>query len=768
VTRPAVDAARRAVEAGAGGQRPPGLLGRLLAAVRPEFRVEVLVPGPDDVILGAPVCVVPGCGRVRRERNGLCRGHLQRWRRQGRPELAGFVEATPAPTLGRGRLLACAVPGCNGGRHGQGLCRRHHGAWQQAGRPELAVWAATVTVDPTAVRPVCGLPSCSLWATNEQGGFCRSHQSRWRRWQQRTDQHDVEAFIRDCETRGEERLDFRPLPAQLRLELQYAVQCRVDQRRGRAKPSDLAVVVRVAACSGAGSLLDWPQAVWDATFAELTPRAVANANAIPLGFLRFARRCVDDLAHGQGWDAEYPRDVWDLRRVGIVHPQARRIRFDRIPQPWLRDLVKRWVRWKLTTDVSPVHVARSTTFLVRFARFLATPTVRVDALAGLTREVLERYAAEATYQLDSVRSRRLALGSVNRFLQAIRQHRWDASLPGEAVYYREDFPKPPPLKARGLPEPVMAQLEQPDNLARLADPAVRLLTLILLRTGLRIGDGARLGFDCVVRDAQDAPYLRYWNHKLHREAAVPIDADLADQIGAQQQRVLARWPQPTVLLPRQTANPDGRWPLPQATYRAQLGRWLAACDIRDEHGRLVHITPHQWRHTFATRLLNLDVPQEVVRKLLDHDSHQMTGHYARLHDQTVRRHWEQARKVNIAGETVTLDPGGPLAEAAWAKDRLARAKQALPNGYCGLPLQQTCPHANACLTCPVFITTPQFLPQHHQQRARTLQLIATAQAGGQTRMVEMNRQVLGNLDRIITALEAGADPDLVEGTADAG
>jgi hypothetical protein len=83
-------------------------------------------------------------------------------------------------------------------------------------------------------------------------------------------------------------------------------------------------------------------------------------------------------------------------------------------------------------------------------------------------------------------------------------------------------------------------------------------------------------------------------------------------------------------------------------------------------------------------------------------------------------------------------------------------------------LQQTCPHANACLTCPVFITTPEFLPQHHQQRARTLELIATAEAGGQTRMVEMNRQVLGNLDRVITALEAGDDPDLAEGAADAG
>jgi hypothetical protein len=184
-----------------------------------------------------------------------------------------------------------------------------------------------------------------------------------------------------------------------------------------------------------------------------------------------------------------------------------------------------------------------------------------------------------------------------------------------------------------------------------------------------------------------------------------------------------------------------------------LYRWLESCDIRDEYGEAVHLTPHQWRHTLGTRLINHDVPQEVVRKILDHDSPQMTFHYARLHDTTVRRHWEAARKVNAQGETVVLDPDGRLADAAWAKQRVGRATQALPNGYCGLPVVQTCPHANACLTCPMFITTPEFLPQHHQHHQQVLQIISAAETRGQTRMVEMNQQIATNLSKIITALE---------------
>lgn len=159
------------------------------------------------------------------------------------------------------------------------------------------------------------------------------------------------------------------------------------------------------------------------------------------------------------------------------------------------------------------------------------------------------------------------------------------------------------------------------------------------------------------------------------------------------------------------------------------------------------------KRTLLTTSINRDVPQEVVRRILDHDSPQMTAHYARLHDTTVRRHSEAARKVDMTGRNVTIDPASLLAETAWAKQCLGRATQALPNGFCGLPEQKACPHANACLTCPMFLTTVEFLPQHHQQRAEVVKIITAAETRDQARLAEMNRQVLSNLDRIITSLE---------------
>ena len=280
------------------------------------------------------------------------------------------------------------------------------------------------------------------------------------------------------------------------------------------------------------------------------------------------------------------------------------------------------------------------------------------------------------------------------------------------MFFPADNPKTPERLPRALAEQVMAQLEHPANLDRWDNPAYRLVTLILMRCGLRVTDALRLRTDCVVTDADGAALPALLQPQDETRGAGPDRRGTARLIGEQRQRVADRWPDGArSCSPARPRTSTAATPLSSSTYRLALYRWLARCDIRDEHGQPVHFTPHQWRHTLGTRLINRDVPQEVVRRILDHDSPQMTAHYARLHDTTVRRHWEAARKVDIQRRRPSSStPPGRSAEAAWAKQRLGRATQALPNGFCGLPVQKTCPHANACLTCPMFLTTAEFLP----------------------------------------------------------
>jgi integrase len=657
--------------------RPVGLLAKLMAVVRPEFRSDVLVFDPRDPVFGGPACAVPRCVRAARAQ-GLCPGHHQRWwRTEGKPPLARFTATTDPQVAGRfGNSAASGV-----------------------------------------------VPAC------------------------------------ECQ------VSLAALAPQLRLEVQYVLQCRRDERLARTPVTTVARMVRLLAGLPVTSLLDWDEETFRTSFGRPAP-----GDTGPRALVIYGLRKLEDLAEDHGWETGYRRDVWRLRRLGRATGDGSpaRLRFDAIPQPWLRELAKRWVRWRLSSGLGSTAAARCVTAITRFARFLAAPPVAIGRLAGVDRPVLERYLADLHAEFAGRPVHRTHVGLLNQFFAAIRQHGWDPSLPATATFYPEDYPKHGEQLPRAVADHVMAQVEQASNLDRWDNPAYRLVTLILIRCGLRVSDALKLPFGCVALDAGNAPYLRYHNHKMNREALVPIDEQLQQLIGEQQQRVLGRWPGGVpVLSPRPLANPDGRKPVSSSAYRDALHRWLRRCDIRDEHGRPVHLTPHQWRHSLGTRLINRDVPQEVVRRILDHDSHLMTGHYARLSDTTIRRHWERARKVNTNGETVTLDPGGPLAEASWAKQRISRATQALPNGYCSLPLVQTCPHANSCLTCPMFVTTAEFLPQHRQQHQQLLQIITTAEARGQTRMAEMNRQVAGNLEKIITALGDG-EAGTQEAAADAG
>jgi hypothetical protein len=114
------------------------LLAKLLAAVRPQFRVEVYVPAPDNSVLGRPSCAVPGCDRSGWE-YGLCGGHSHRWRSRGRPDLVEFLadHLLDISAQGRGQLGRHGGP-CGGpgrGLVGMGLTRRHgeHTSVEQGG-----------------------------------------------------------------------------------------------------------------------------------------------------------------------------------------------------------------------------------------------------------------------------------------------------------------------------------------------------------------------------------------------------------------------------------------------------------------------------------------------------------------------------------------------------------------------------------------------------------------------------------------------------------
>ena len=272
--------------------------------------------------------------------------------------------------------------------------------------------------------------------------------------------------------------------------------------------------------------------------------------------------------------------------------------------------------------------------------------------------------------------------------------------------------------------------------------------------GLRISSACSLKLDCLAVDPGGQPWLIYLDHKGDDEDLVPIPAEVAEEIRAQQQRAREQFPHTPWLLPAQRANRDGQKHLCDSEVRRRLRRWVLECDMREQSGRAIEFKPHRFRHTIATELLNGGLSKAGIQRFLSHESGAMTDVYAHMLDQTLKQEWLATReRINAAGERVALTTPVIDDDAAWLKHQLARAKQTLPDGECGLPIQQRCPHPNACHSCPHFLTDERYRPVLQKQLERAEQRVADAERAGHERLAEINRPDVLDLRRIIAGLD---------------
>ena len=379
----------------------------------------------------------------------------------------------------------------------------------------------------------------------------------------------------------------------------------------------------------------------------------------------------------------------------------------------------------------------------------------------LSRAVLEDYILWVRRHPDwsqATRQRRLVA------LRALLEEQAEdglAGLPRAAAIHRGEVPRVDYRLPKEMPGDVFAQWVDPNNLEVLESELHRTVVMLLACTGFRVSSVVTLLRDARTIGSDGHPYLRYWNIKAKREAALPIPPVLSEQLDRHEAFLRGRYPGGTDwLIPSppvgERHGKGGGYHLSHSAVQRIVKQYIRTAEIRTADGQLaLHVHPHLFRHHLASSMVAEEIPLLVVQKVLDHGSVEMTAHYGRVHDSTIKQAvWKFHERVNIRGERIALPVDGPLEEAAWMKERIARAKQALPNGYCGLPLVQTCPHPNACLSCPSFLTDGSFRSIHEQQRAETRRLLDTAREGNNVRLAELLQRDDDSLSRILEGLDA--------------
>lgn len=304
---------------------------------------------------------------------------------------------------------------------------------------------------------------------------------------------------------GPESVLLGRLPPPLRREIAYGIV----QARQHPNPPSLRLVSLQGAIDGLAdtgirSLLEPDEDRWPSPGRRSHGRMPKPVGTLKVGFFTFTIDELDRLRGQFGHEHEYARDVWRLRRLGVTGvPGGWRLDFRDIQQGWLRAAVKQFLRWRHDTGHSPSGMHRDLTVLTLLSSAMIECAGTNARPEQFDRAVITRLLTVLTERGHPPNARRQRLSSVRRFLEIARQHDWIAGVPAGAALYSENFPKETKLSPRALPASVMAQLESPEDLAKLTDPRWRLLFPLLMETGLRLNDALHLPQDCVIHDQQN-------------------------------------------------------------------------------------------------------------------------------------------------------------------------------------------------------------------------------------------------------------------------
>jgi hypothetical protein len=376
----------------------------LLEAVAPEFRVDVYHAVPGDPVLHGPTCAVGGCpgrgvnrslglnaaGENRsagtRFRGFVCLAHVEMWRRDGEPPINVWVRQSAQALQSQAVPERCGAPRCTRSTASNGLCGAHRRRWTQAGRPDVALFLADAGA-VLAGGDRCLIAGCRFSSAG-QTGFCDGHGCRFRNARATRPRLTAEGYLgylREARRVSAPRYDMSALAPLLRLEMGLALQSRMLARRAQMTPLIFGQVVRWLGDQHAGSILERGEAYWLADAQRRFPVRASRSN--PLGWLRFVRQCSLRLREQHSTGEVWQWDTWPTDRLDVdgrwSHQPTRRIYFSEIDPRWLRELVKRWAKWRLTSATkSPASISCTTSSIRRFCRWAETRGTTLTATGG--------------------------------------------------------------------------------------------------------------------------------------------------------------------------------------------------------------------------------------------------------------------------------------------------------------------------------------------------------------------------------------------------
>jgi integrase len=453
----------------------------------------------------------------------------------------------------------------------------------------------------------------------------------------------------------------------------------LQQEENRQKP-----VVEICRLAGYKTTTCWRKALQEERF-------VVAVEALGVATKRHHLTSHLEVQPATNIEEELAKDVWDMRRLKHeypkhVAPSNFEVDFSWIINPVLREQVKRYFRhrlprWKAYTFKGVLLNLRRV--LIRF------PTeVHMDTL---TRSHIETLLPELG-QLSEYQVSRSLRTAQSMFGYMATSPAWTGPRPPRNLIWEEDIPSRPEALPRPIPPDVLDQLDplleqaekamkEDQNPATLA-PMFWDALLILRHTGMRFEDLAHLKAPdghgrngCLDQDSEG-----YWwicidhtNTKMGREHRIPTRTSdgVIDAVRRQQERIkhLPDHFEAHYLFRTEKGI------ITRGKIQTALGK-LAPHLKHEEQSYL--ITPHQFRHSVATDMIEQGIDIYTVKEFLGHKSLSMTEKYVKVYLSSLKAKYDayrlkkqQSSASEMMSQVQITQPEGD-ADGGWVENKVGK------------------------------------------------------------------------------------------------
>lgn len=419
----------------------------------------------------------------------------------------------------------------------------------------------------------------------------------------------------------------------------------------------------------------------------------------------------------------FSEERWIISAGNNLNPYT--FDFHYLPNTWFKQTIKRITKEAFTIGkLSYGTIHRYHYGLQPFFAFLKDGNYSVGTFEDLTPKIIEEYIHYLLMTITSPSTRSVKLASLKHHLNFGQMLGW-AKFPNIDLFdgtERRTLQTSDTLKSMLIDDRNMRQIDEALDKQQFVMESINEIVIwglitVIRHTGMRIHEALLHEGSFLTKDLTGKPLLEVRSNKTHTDRYIPVNNKVVKALrkvaeATRKDRELNSIDSIFVWeYHKNTPNKKRVDYLTQENARHKLKKFFKNQGIDQQ------ITYHQFRHNLGTELLNGDMSMSEVMQYLGHDSSHSTRLYAKIRKDRLSAEY---KKLGFIGKIVE-DTSKITDKDESEINEEQRLMAQLPDGVCARPIKETvidCKKPNACLICPKFITTPEFLEIHKDHLSR--------------------------------------------------